>query len=126
LPSNAVAEGVGACAVAGAVSAQRIARALRNPQKLIVFSLYWHGQCSGGDALMRPVIDPKPRIRWNSRTLFVTSITPSLRVWAAMSMSYVPHGVPSRTSSARICPKCVATFAENGNTLSLAMNWSTA
>jgi hypothetical protein len=41
-------------------------------------------------------------------------------------MSYAPHGMPTRANSARICPKCVAAFAQNVNTSGLAVNWSTA
>ena len=56
----AVVVGVGACAVASTASALRSPKCLE-AAKIHFFFLYWRGQWGGGDASMRPVIDPKPR-----------------------------------------------------------------
>lgn len=45
-----------------------------------------------------------PGMRTNSFILFVTTIKPSLRAWAPICMSWGPHGLPTRSNSARICP----------------------
>ena len=63
-----------------------------------------------------------PCILWKLANIVGGSITPLPRAWAAMSMSCVPHGMRRRT---RNCPKCVAAFAENDDTSSLAVNCST-
>ena len=76
----------------------------------------------GHRADLNPVVDPKPRHPLETRELLVESIAPLPRAWAPMSMSCVPHGMRRRT---RNCLKCVAAFAENGNTSSLAVNCST-
>lgn len=45
-----------------------------------------------------------PATRLNSRVLFVTTVRPSARAWAAISRSMLPIGVPARSNSARTAP----------------------
>ena len=42
--------------------------------------------------------------RLNSPSLFVTSVAPALRAWAAISKSFAPMIRPSRVSASRISP----------------------